>query len=279
MTAMTAPTTARTHTQTHRLPGPGTVLLSQIRYQMKLLARTPRALVAGIVLPSLLLVVSHPSHGAISPATLAGLCALGVTITAWSTNGISLVTARESGVLKRWRATPLPPWAYFLGRLIAVVIIATIAGAVTMAIGVAFYHTHMTVPIALGALAGLALGALAWAAAAMAVTGLIPNVASAWPVLMVIYLPVVLISGTFGSVNSEPHWLLQLASYLPSRPVIDATTRALSYSAGQGLFSAHDVLVLACWAVGGLLASRILFRWQPTRKASARPARRAKVSS
>jgi ABC-2 type transport system permease protein len=260
----------------NRLPSTAVVLATQIRYQLRLLLRTPRALVAGLLLPSLLLIVSHAGHGTVPPGRLAGLAVLGVTITAWSTNGISLVTAREAGVLKRWRATPMPSWCYFVARLVATVIIGTLAGAVTMALGVLLYHTHMSGPIALGALVSLALGALAWSAAAMAVTGLIPNVASAWPVLMVTYLPVVLISGTFGAINNEPHWLTTLASYLPAQPVIDATTRALQYSAGRSLFSVHDVMVLACWMVGGLVAARFVFRWQPTRRAAARPARTAR---
>lgn len=277
MTAMSAVPAAGKQAEAHRLPSPGRVLLVQLRYQLRLLLRTPRAIVAGVVLPSLLLLVSHPSHGPIPPARLAGLIVLGVTITAWSTNGISLVTAREAGVLKRWRATPMPSWCYFLGRVIATVIVGTLSGAVTLAVGVLLCHTHVSLAITLGVLAGLALGALAWSAAALAVTGLIPNVASAWPILMMTYLPVILISGGFGSINSEPHWLITLADYLPAQPVIDATTRALQYSAGQSLFSVHDVLVLACWLAGGLLAARVLFRWQPTRKATGRSARPARA--
>ncbi|HEX4062644.1 MAG TPA: ABC transporter permease [Streptosporangiaceae bacterium] len=275
MNAMTAAPASREQAEPHRLPSSGAVLLTQIRYQLRLLVRTPRAMVAGLLLPSLLLVVSDTGHGTIAPGRLAGLAILGVTITAWSTNGISLVTAREAGVLKRWRATPMPPWCYFVGRVVATVVIGTLAGAVTMVLGVLLYHTHMSAPIALGVLVSLALGALAWSAAAMAVTGFIPNVASAWPILMLIYLPVVLISGVFGGITDEPHWLTSLASYLPAQPVINAATRALQYSAGRSLFSVRDIVVLACWTVGGLVASRFLFRWQPTRRATARPARSA----
>jgi ABC-2 type transport system permease protein len=272
MTVLPAARTART-APPHPLPGAGRALLIQIRYQLRLLLRTPRGMVAGVVLPALLLIVSHPSHGPIAPAWLAGLAALGVTITAWSTNGISLVSAREAGVLKRWRATPMPTWCYFLGRMTATVIVGTLSGAVTMAVGVWLCHAHMTVPIALGVLAVLALSAAAWSAAALAMTGLIPNVASAWPILMITYLPVILISGAFGPVSDEPHWLVTLASCLPARPVIDATTRALQYPAGRGLFSVPDLVVLACWLAGGLAASRLLFRWQPTRRGPARPGR------
>jgi ABC-2 type transport system permease protein len=276
MMAMTVTPATREQAGPHRLPSAGAVLLTQIRYQLRLLLHTPRAVVAGIVLPALLLIVSHTEHGSIPASALAGLAVLGVTITAWSTNGISLVTAREAGVLKRWRATPMPPWCYFVARLVASVVLATLSGGVTMALGVLLYHVHMTGPIALGVLISVALGALAWSAAALAVTGLIPNVASAWPMLMLVYLPVVLISGVFGGFSNEPHWLTSLARYLPAQPVIDGATRALRYSAGQALFSGHDIVVLACWMVGGLIAARFLFRWQPTRRSSSRPARAAR---
>lgn len=278
MIAMSAAPASRQVSHSRSLPSPGRALFVQIRYQLMLLLRTPRAVVAGVVLPALLLLVSHPSHGPIAPAELAGLAVLGVTITAWSTNGISLVTAREAGVLKRWRATPMPAWCYFLGRVIATVIVGVMSGAVTMAIGVLICHTHMTVTIGLGVLVSVALGALAWSAAALAVSGLIPNVASAWPILMITYLPVILISGGLGSIGNQPHWLTTLSRYLPAEPVINATTRALDYQAGRSLFSVQDVLVLACWMVGGLLAARVLFRWQPTRKAPGRQTRRARMS-
>jgi len=39
------------------------------------------------------------------------------------------------------------------------------------------------------------------------------------------------------------------------------------------MLPAHDVIVLAAWAAGGLLAAIALFRWEPHRSTAARPAR------
>jgi hypothetical protein len=36
------------------------------------------------------------------------------------------------------------------------------------------------------------------------------------------------------------------------------------------LFTVHDLVTLGCWAVGGLIAARLLFRWEPTRPSRAR---------
>jgi ABC-2 type transport system permease protein len=250
-----------------RLPSSRRLLVAQVGYQLRLLLRTPRALGAGVAVPALLLVLSNPKGGDLPASHLAGLAALGVTITAWVTHGIGLVAAREAGVLKRWRAAPLPPWCWFAGRICATVLVAVAAAAVTVAIGVARYGTRLDAGAAVGLLVAVGLGALAWAATATALTGIIPSVEGASPILTLTYLPVILVSGIFGSLDSQPHWLTTLAGWLPAQPMIDAAARALQRPAGPPVLPGHDLLVLAGWAVAGLVASLLLFRWEPTRPA------------
>src|ERR1700722_20220178 len=96
-----------------RLPGAGRLLTAQIGYQARLLA-SGRAVVIGVGLPVILLIASHGNHHKTSMAHLAGYAGFGLTLTAWNTNGVRLVAAREAGVLKRWRATPIPRWCYFV---------------------------------------------------------------------------------------------------------------------------------------------------------------------
>jgi hypothetical protein len=51
---------------------------------------------------------------------------------------------------------------------------------------------------------------------------------------------------------------------LPAQPMIDAATRALDRSSGSLVMPAHDIVVLTAWGIGGLVASLMLFRWEPT---------------
>src|ERR1700727_2188179 len=103
-----------------RLPGVGPVIGNQIRYQLTLLLRNPRTLMAGLILPGALLAlqlgrVEHVGQGAATAllaARVAGLVVLGAMSVAYLTHAASLVVAREDGVLRRWRATPLPSWGY-----------------------------------------------------------------------------------------------------------------------------------------------------------------------
>ena len=213
-----------------RMPSIGRLLAAQIGYQARLLA-SGRAVTIGVVFPVILLIASHTRHSQITAADVAQYAVFGLTLTAWNTYGVRLVAAREAGVLKRWRATPLPRWCYFLGRILATVVVATLAAAATVAAGVLLYHTHLTVAGALGALAVFVLGSFAWAATATAVTAAIPTVEAAAPTMMLTYFPVIIISGALGSI-SEPHWVTTLASYLPAQPLVHAAGAALGHTTG-----------------------------------------------
>jgi ABC-2 type transport system permease protein len=253
------------------MPGVVRLLAAQIGYQARLLVGG-RAIAIGILFPVILLIASHSPHTQTTAADVAGYAAFGLTLTAWNTYGVRLVAARESGVLKRWRAMPLPRSCYFLGRILATVAVATVAGAATVAVAVGLYHTHLTASGALGALAAFVLGSFAWAAAATALTAAIPTVEAASPTLMLTYFPVIIVSGLLGGI-SEPHWLATIASYLPAQPLGHAVGIALAHSSGQPLFSARDFIVLGAWAIAGMAIAVVTFRWEPHRPSKRRSPR------
>lgn len=265
-------------TKAVRLPSAGKLLIAQICYQVRLLISSGRAIAVGVGLPVILLVASK---GKDTRPDVAGYAVFGLTITAWSTYGVRLVAAREDGVLKRWRATPLPRWCYFLGRILATALVAVTAGAVTVAAAVLFYGSHfgdgqstqLTVTAAFAIVAVLFLGAFAWAATATALTSAIPTVEAAFPTLVFVYFPVIIVSGVLFTNLSEPHWLSTLATYLPAQPLIDAVTHAVRHAANAPFLPVRDVIVLTCWAAGGLLAAIALVRWEPHRPRQRRAAR------
>ena len=259
------------------LPGLVPVIGGQLRYQLTLLMRTPRTLMAGLILPGALLAlqlgrVQHIGQGAAADllaARVAGLVVLGAMSVAYLTHASSLIVAREDGILRRWRATPLPAWGYFAGRIAAAVLIADVAALILVLVGVAMAGLHLTAGAIGGLLLAASLGALALAAAGTAVTPLLTSAQGANPLLTLTYLPLIIFSGGFGGLSGLPHWLNTLMSYLPAQPMIDAVTQALQPSAG---LSGRDLAVLGAWALGGLLLSVRFFRWDPTRPRHARSA-------
>jgi len=263
-----------TDTPARRLPSAAVLLAEQVRYQLSLLLATPNALVIGVGLPVILLVADNARHTGGEVAGLASYATFGMTLTAWNTHGIRLVAARETGVLKRWRASPLPRWCYLAGRIVTTALFATAAGAVTVAVGILGYHAHLTAEAVLGVLLALILGALAWATAATAVTGIVPTTETANPIFVVIYFPVIVISGALGAISALPHWLVTLASYLPAEPVIDAMNSAARRAPGASFLPARDVIVLAAWIAGSLVVALLVFRWEPHRLRAKGPRRR-----
>jgi ABC-2 type transport system permease protein len=260
----------------HGMPGIGRVLAAQVGYQARLLA-SGRAITIGVGLPVILLIASHTRQTHTTVTDIAGYAAFGLTLTAWNTYGVRLVAAREAGILKRWRATPLPHWCYFLGRILATVVVAVGAGAATVAAGVLLYGTRLNVSGALVALLVFVLGALAWAATATALTAVVPTVEAAAPTFLFTYFPVIIISGIFGAI-SEPHWLSTIARYLPAQPFAHALAVSLGHRAGHALVPPGDLLVLAAWAIAGLTVALATFRWEPHRPAPRRPGRQPQWS-
>jgi len=255
----------------------GTMVAGQVRYQLTLMLRTPRTLLAGLILPGALLAlqlgrVQHLGQGAaadVLAARVAGLVVLGTMSVAYLSHASSLVVAREDGVLRRWRATPLPSWGYFAGRIIATVLFADAAALILVLVGVAMAGLHLTAGAIAYLLTAGSLGALALAAAGTAITPLLTSAQGANPVLTLTFLPLVIFSGGFGGLSGLPSWLHTAMSYLPTQPMIDAVNRTLGRSPG---LPARDLAVLAAWALGGLLLSVRFFRWDPGRPRHARMA-------
>jgi ABC-2 type transport system permease protein len=262
-----------------RLPGIASVLATQVRYQVTMLMRTPRALVAGLIMPGLLLALlvgkkEHITMAAAAPM-IAGLLAFSAVAIAFFVHANALVIAREDGVLRRWRVSPLPAWAYFAGRIVATVLLTAASGLVLVFVGMAMTGLHLSGHAVMGLLAADVLGALALTAAGMALTPVIPSAQAAQPMLMLVYFPLVVLSGSFGAITDLPHWLTTAVTYLPEQPLINAISGAMQHGSGA-VMSAHDLAVLAGWAVGGLLISVWFFAWDPHRP---RHARRAGAST
>lgn len=252
-----------------RLPSPARLLAAQTGYQLRQLLANGRTTAIGIGLPVILLIASKGKN---SSPDVAGYAAFGLTITAWASYGVRLVAARESGLLKRWKASPLPRWCYFVAAVTATTIAAAIAGCVAVAVALLLWGSHfdagpsvqLTGRGAAAILIVFLLAGLAWAAAATAVTSIIPTVEASFPTLTLIYFPLVIISGVIFSIN-EPSWLTTLVSYLPAQPMIDAAVNAVHHGTGVPFIPGRDVAVLAAWAAGGLLVAILTFRWEPHR--------------
>jgi ABC-2 type transport system permease protein len=196
-----------------------------------------------------------------SEALLAGLIGYGCANTAFAGLAIQLVVRRESAILKRLRATPLPASTYVAALLVSTMIVFALQTIVLFLLGRVLYGTPLPTDIGSLVLAVL-VGAAAFAAIGVAAASLIRSAEGSSAVVNFILLPMAFLTGSFGPTRRYPTFLRAIGDVLPLKYFIDIVNAV--YLRGQALWTKPAALgVLAAWGVAGLLVSTLKFRWEP----------------
>jgi ABC-2 type transport system permease protein len=244
-----------------------TAVLHQLRFELLIFRRTREAAVFVFIFPILLLLLLGSFYDdeidGVPAASylLVGILGYGAANTGFGGLAITLVLRREYGILKRIRATPLPPTAYLGSTLGANLIVFAIQSVCVVVLAVTVYGApwperpfSLTLALLAGAICftGLGVGAAA----------LIRSAEGVAPVVNVVVLPMAFLSGSFGPTDAYPEFLQILADILPLRHFIDVVT-AVVVEAEPLWSQGADLAVMAAWGIaGGAIAYR-RFGWQP----------------
>lgn len=249
------------------------VLGRQLSYEQRSFWRNPAAAFFAFVFPIIFLVVfatlfkgSTAHVGSVSVSWddyyIPALIAFGVIGACYTNIATSLSIRRDSGVLKRFRGTPLPGWIFMVAVALSSLIVAAILTVLTVVFGILVYGVHA--PAHIGALVvSLAVGSMCFCALGLAMTVVIPNAEAAPAIINGVLLPLVFISGTFFPVDPASI-LAKIAEYFPVRHFITAMFSAFdpAHLSATG-FERNDLIIMAAWAVGGLIIAVRRFRWEP----------------
>jgi ABC-2 type transport system permease protein len=243
------------------------LLPHQLKWEQRLFWRSRESAVFVFLFPILLfalLTAVYNGHIQGRPAAwglLAGMIGYGAANTAFAGLGITLVTRREIGILKRIRATPLPPAVYLTAVLFSITIVFAIQVASLFALGRVLKSTPWPGHLVSLVLA-LALGAAAFAALGLAITGFIRSLEGSSAVLNVIVLPMAFLTGSFGPTRNYPRALRAVGDVLPLKYLLDLVNGI--YLHGQQFWDKPTaVAVLAGWGVFGMVVAVRTFRWEP----------------
>lgn len=245
----------------------------QVGYQLRLLIRSPIAAFMTLVIPLMVLLAVDlmfsgtriASRGDIRFAqffTPAMVCFAVLTV-CYMTLITSTVQAREAGILKRVRSTPLPPWAYLAGQVGASAIVALVAGVAVVAVGALVYGFALDWSTVPAALLTIAVASFAFCALGLAVTVLVPTVDAALPVAWGTALPLCFISDIFQPIDRAPAWLRDASSLLPLRPFAHSLESLANPVTGGAAVDWGDLATLAAWGAAAALFALARFRWQP----------------
>jgi ABC-2 type transport system permease protein len=243
------------------------VLLHQLRYEQRLFWRSREAAVFVFVFPLLLYALLGSVYGdeidgvPAEDALLSGLIGYGAANTAFAGLAIILVGRRESGVLKRLRATPLPPATYIAAVLLSTLTTFALQTVALVALGRLAFGASPP-ENALGLAGAVVLGALAFAGLGVGAAALIRSAEGVSAVVNVIVLPMAFLSGSFGPTTDFPAFLQAVADVLPLTYFLDVVEGV--YLRGDSLFADPGALaVVVAWGVAGLVVALARFGWMP----------------
>jgi ABC-2 type transport system permease protein len=178
---------------------------------------------------------------------------------------VAVVSAREAGWLKRFRASPMPPGSYLAGQIIFNVLISLALVVVMMAIAGLVYGLHLRMIALVAMFCYTLLGVFCFTAIALAITKIIttPEMGSSVGPFATITLSFT--SGVFLPPDLMPHWLVTVSNYLPLEPLAQSMQSALAQPTGTG-FELRTFIVLGIWGVVCFAVAQRTFTWQPQRR-------------
>lgn len=244
----------------------------QFAYERKAFWRNPPAAGFTFAFPLMFLVLFNLIFGAgtveifgreVSQSTfyVPAIISFAVVSACYTNIAMGVTIARDEGILKRLRGTPLPTWAYLAGRIATAVYVALLLVAISIAFGALFYDAGLPASSLLPFVTTLAVSAASYCALGLALSGVIPNADAAPAIVNLTVFPLLFISDVFLPPGLGPRWLETLAGIFPVKHSTEALLAAF-VQPGSGL-RAGDLAVVAAWGVAGLVLALRTFRWEP----------------
>jgi len=201
------------------------------------------------------------------------MMAAGIMSTSFQSLGISIAIERDEKVLRRLRGTPMPPAAYFLGKIWLVLVTGLLETAILLTVGTTLYDVDLPSSATKWFDFGwiFVLGLTACALLGIAISSVPKSGRSATSVVVLPFLVLQFISGVYISVDTIPEWMLNIGALFPLkwmcqglRGVFLPESAKVLEQTGSWEFG-RIALVLGAWCVGGLVLCLLTFRWKTRR--------------
>ena len=249
--------------------------LRQLKYEERSFRRNPAAAFFTFAFPLIFLVIFTAIFGnretdlgsrVVSGATfyVPAIVAWTVVNSCYASLAMSWVYNRDTGVLKRIRGSPLPPWAFLFGRIAYTVLVMVTLTVIVVAFGRVAYDVALPGATLPAVLVTLAVGAFAFCALGFAIATVIPNADAAPAIVNASILPLLFISDIFIPPDvGAPGWIRDLSVVFPVRHLSEALQTGFNpLEAGAGFEPVH-LGVLIAWGAAGLIVVLCFSSWEP----------------
>lgn len=235
--------------------------------ELKLQLREPIATFFTLAFPLMLLVLFGSIYGNEPTEFLSGYGQVDLSVPGYigmviGTIGmlnlpITLATYREQGILRRYRATPLPSQIVLWSQVV-VNVIMTGLGVLLLVIAGRLLYNLRAPSATLEMVPAILLGGLSFLAVGFVLAGVMPTPRAAQAVGMALFFPMLFLSGAAMPRQIMPETVRQIAELLPLTHVV----KLLEDLWFEGSWNMASLAVVVGLLAVGLVISRYTFRWE-----------------
>lgn len=237
--------------------------------EMKLFMREPAAAFFTLVFPLMVLLIFGSIYGNEPTPFFGGYGSVDVSVPAYAGMiigssgliGLTIIMSmyRERGILRRLNATPVRPQIVLGANVIVGFLMTALGMSLLIVVGKLIFGLRFAGNL-LSVFAGFTLSSLSFFALGFVLAGLIPTARTAQVVGMVLFYPMLFLSGAAVPLEVLPEKVRQYTSFLPLTQVVKLL-RGLWI--GES-WSQHwtEAGVLAAMLVIGVVVSAKTFRWE-----------------
>jgi len=243
--------------------------LKFVSVSLKLYLREPITVFFTLGFPIMLVLIFGGMYGNQPSPMLGGYGSMDVSMPGYTalilgsvgfmTVAMYTSTFRETGILRRFRATPLRPLTYILADVTANLVMTLLGMVGLVIVGWLLYRVRFEgQPVSV--ILGVIFSALAMFAAGYVIASLAPTARAAQVISMVVFYPMMFISGAGIPLEIMPPTIRRIADFLPLTYVVKLL-RGLWFGESWGDHLLEVAVLGGILVVCTALAAR-LFRWE-----------------
>jgi ABC-2 type transport system permease protein len=248
-----------------------------IAARVRLLIRSPRVTFFTFAFPLMFLVIFNALNGDARVAAMGAaggdvpfaqfytpsIGVFGLTLACYTTVIFGIASARDEGILKRVRGTPLPMPAYLTAWLTGAAVTGILSVVLMFAVAVSVFGVDIYPRLLPAAIVTLVVASASLSALGLAVATLVRIADQAGPVAQLTFLPLSFISGIWYPLDGAPGWVTAIAHAFPLFHIVEAFDACFVPQTTGGGWAPGHLAVIAAWGAGALLVAVRRFHAEP----------------
>jgi ABC-2 type transport system permease protein len=250
--------------------------LRWLRARMRMTLRNQRAVVFTLIFPLVLITLFSGLNGNDKVPAMGGdgdirfaqfytpsIAIFSLVAACYTSLVLGIATARDEGLFKRVRGTPLPMGLYLASWLVSAAAVGIGAIVILFAVSIPAFDVKIFANTLPAAIVTLLLGAACLSALGLAVASLVKSADQAMPVAQLTFLPLSFISGIWFPLEGAPNWLVTIAHIFPLYHLVEAFDACFVPQTTNGGWAPGHLAVIAAWGIVALIVAMRRFRVEP----------------